>query len=74
MKAEKAKVWKWFSVFLVFLLVAGFFSHRHVYFGFEGIQFFFPLVGFIATVAFIQIVVLLGEFLKRPTDYYREEE
>ncbi len=63
-----------FFAILAILLAAEFFIHKHGYFPFEDMPFFFAAYGFVACVAVIFTAKVLRFFLSRKEDYYDPEE
>jgi uncharacterized membrane protein YeiB len=60
-----------FCVYLAILLIAEFFIHKHSYFPWEDITFFYALYGFIAFVFMILFAKhILRPLIKRKEDYY----
>jgi hypothetical protein len=62
----------WILLYAVCLLtvVPDFFTHRHVYFGFDGLFGFYALLGFVSCAAMILLAKLIGLVLKAREDYY----
>lgn len=66
------KLWWIFSTVLALTVVAQFFVHVHEYFGVDGWFGFNAAYGFLTCVAMVIFAKLLGFALKRPENYYDE--
>lgn len=66
----KKSLWKIFIGVLLGLLIIDIFIHKHPYFSWDGLPFFYALFGFIGCVALVAIAKNLRPFLKRKEDYY----
>lgn len=59
-----------FYLFLVVLLIADFFIHKHPEFPWEGAPDFYAVYGFVSCVLLIFIAKALRLFIKRDENYY----
>ncbi len=66
-------IWIIFIVILLATVLAGLFVHQHESFGIEDSFGFFAWYGFITCVGMVVFAKLLGLFLKRPENYYQED-
>lgn len=73
-RATIRKLWIAFALILAVTVLAGLLVHQHEPFGVEDTFGFFGGYGFITCVAMVLFAKLLGLFLKRPDDYYEQEE
>lgn len=62
--------WTLLLISLAVLLVAGYFVHFHVYFGWEDLFGFYAIYGFIASAGLVILGNILGKIVKRPETYY----
>jgi len=67
-------LWRVFIAVLVVLVLAQVFIYIKGYFGVDGWFGFGALFGFLACLAMVLVAKGLGLFLKRPEDYYDDEE
>ena len=67
-------LWRVFIAVLVVLILAQVFIYIKGYFGVDGWFGFGALFGFLACLAMVLVAKGLGLFLKRPEDYYDDEE
>jgi len=64
------KLWIMLYVVCGLLVVPDFFTHRHSYFGFDGLFGFYALLGFISCAVLILFSKLVGLVLKVKEGYY----
>ena len=67
-------LWIAFGLILAATVIAGLFVHQHEHFGIEDSFGFYAWYGFITCVGMVVFAKLLGIFLKRPDNYYVEQE
>ena len=67
---NQKKMWIMLYSICGILLIFDFFTHRHEYFGFDGIFGFYAILGFISCAVLILFSKLVGLFLKAKEDYY----
>ena len=68
------KWWIGFAVVLLLSLALEWLMEAHPHFGFDGYFGFYAVFGFISCVAIVVFSKFLGKFLKRPEQYYEEDE
>ncbi len=72
---RRAKLaWRVFIVVLVAMLGLEFAMHPHAVFGIEGTPFFHAWYVFLACAAIVVVSKALGMVLKRPDNYYEDEQ
>jgi len=67
------RLWIGFIVVLALTVLAGPFVSHHAYFVVDGTFGFAAWFGFLACIGLILFAKVIGIFLKRPDDYYRED-
>jgi len=67
-------LWKVFIAILTVLVLAQVFIYIKGYFGVDGWFGFGAVFGFLSCLAMVLVAKGLGLFLKRPNDYYADEE
>ncbi len=67
-------LWRVFIVVLAVLVLAQAFIYIKGYFGVDGWFGFGAVFGFLSCLAMVLVAKGLGLFLKRPNDYYDDEE
>ena len=67
-------LWRVFIAILAILVVAQAFIYIKGYFGVDGWFGFGAVFGFLSCLAMVLVAKGLGLFLKRPNDYYDDEE
>jgi len=67
-------LWRAFLAVLALVLVAGFAVEGEPHFEIERLPAFGAAYGFLACAALILLAKALGVFLKRPDDYYRDDD
>ena len=67
-------LWRVFIAVLVVLVLAQVFIYVKGYFGVDGWFGFGAVFGFLSCLAIVLVAKGLGLFLKRPNDYYDDEE
>lgn len=67
------KLWIGFIVVLALTVLADAFVSHDAHFGIDGSFGFAAWYGFLACTGLILVAKLIGLFLKRPDDYYRED-
>lgn len=68
----KKKYWIVFIISLIATLIAELSFYPHKHFGIAGIPFFHALIGFLSFFAIVIVAKILGIFLKRKENYYKE--
>lgn len=68
------KLWWLFSAVLALTVIAQIFVHVHEYFGVDGWFGFNAVYGFLTCVAMVIFAKVLGFALKRPENYYDEND
>lgn len=59
-----------FFASLALLLLIDFFTHKHPYFGWDGMPTFYAFYGFVGCVLLVVIAKNMRRFIKREEDYY----
>lgn len=72
-KANIRKLWWAFGIVLALTVIAQVFVHVHDYFGVDGWFGFSAIYGFITCVLMVVFAKLLGLWLKRPENYYGDD-
>ena len=67
-------LWRWFAAVLAALVLGDFLVHGHPSFGVDGTFAFYAWYGLVTCVAMVLVAKALGVPLKRPDDYYRDDE
>lgn len=68
------RLWWLFGAVLALTVAAQAGVHIHAHFGADGIFGFSAFFGFISCVAMVVFAKLLGFVLKRPDDYYKDDQ
>jgi len=68
------KLWWGFWIILAITVIAQIFVHVHAYFTVDGWFGFSALYGFLACAGMVIFAKVLGSWLKRPEDYYDDND
>ena len=66
--------WLVTGVALLVLILLEFSVHHHAHFGWDDFFGFYAVYGFIASAGLVILGNLLAKFLKRPEDYYADDQ
>ena len=67
---NKKKLWIMLYAVCGLVVAPDFFTHRHAYFGFDGVVGFYALLGFVSCAVLILFSKLVALVLKAKEDYY----